>query len=159
MARRILDIYYSTTKKALTDASDSIIARDTYPHVAYREQALARIRLRGYNGTDATAYQGMVSGEEVNAAIDTVFQSGEMVHSTSSAINQAGDWSEADVAKGKLAIRLDCTRATFLTRMGTDGEKIAWFEIQTAASGGTSPQGIFRFPIWTRNTIYTGALS
>jgi len=159
MARRILDIYYSTTKRNLVDSSDNIISSELYPHVAYKEQALARVRLRGFNGTDATVYQGLSSGEVINCAIDTVFQNGEMVNSSSSDVNVSGDWAEADLTKGKFSVRLDCTSATFVSRLGTDEEKNAFFEIHTAASGETATEGIFRMPCLTRNTIYTGDLS
>jgi len=155
MARRIIDIYYNTVKGALTDSGDNIINRDEYPHLAYREQVLARVRLRGYDSTAATAYQAFGANEVVNAAVDTVFQAGEMAFTANADINYAGDWTDADKTKGKLAIRLNCTAATFLSRLGANEEQQAHFEIQTGASGTTTPQSIFRFPVFVRNTVYT----
>lgn len=149
MAKRIIQIYYNTVNRYLTDADDNPIVQDLYPRIFENEKPRVHLTLRGYEGTAATAYQGLSASDTINAALDDDFDGATavMAKTTSASINY-GAWADESKTAGKLAIDMDGSRAEFDAALGTAEEKLCTFEVRAAASGETWPSAVFQMPMY-----------
>lgn len=126
MSRRVIEIYLDIEGSRFIDSDGALVSTNM---VMFRgTEALVQCHLRL---ADGLTYFEPPAGSTWFFAIDDSFTEGhdDYVVSNDSLFNISGDWSDLDVANGKISFRVDTATTQLTTAMGTSSSKEMYGEL------------------------------
>ncbi len=152
--RRIpLSVNSSTQRPVIPDDPETELQSGELPELVAGETVVFCFSFLNPDGT-AVVFSG---GEVFEFSGDSDYnrETGLMFYAGPGQMNLAGDWDEADPAKGKIALRVNCNTENFIAKLGDQKQLPVFLEVRMTAADAVTRSILLRTTATALNTIHT----
>lgn len=150
--RRIpLSVNSSTQRPVMPDEPETELRSGELPELVFGESVVFCLTFLNPDGSAV-----VFSGEEVfelSGDCDYDHETGVMFYAGPDRMNLPGDWVEADPAKGKIALRVNCNTENFAAKLGDQEEIPVFLEVRMTAADAVTRSILLRTTATALNTI------
>lgn len=151
--RRIpLSVNSSTQRPVVPDDPETELRTGELPELVFGESVVFCFSFLNPDGTPV-----VFSGDEVfelSGDSDYDPETGLMLYAGADQMNLEGDWSEADPARGKIALRVSCNTENFAAKLADQERVQLRLEVRMTASDGVTRSILLRSEATALNTIH-----
>lgn len=153
LCRRIpLSVNSSTQRPVIPDDPETELRSGELPELVFGESAIFCFTFLNPDGSPVN-----FSGTEVfelSGDCDYDHETGLMLYAGAENLNLPGDWSEADPASGKIALRVSCNTENFAAKIAGQERLPLYLEVRMTASDGLTRSVLLRTEATALNTIH-----
>ena len=150
--RRIpLSVNSSTQRPVMPDEPETELRSGELPELVLGESVVFCLTFLNPDGSAV-----VFSGDEVfelSGDCDYDHGTGLMFYAGPDRMNLPGDWAEADPAKGKIALRVNCNTENFASKLGDQEEIPVFLEVCMTATDAVTRSILLRTTATALNTI------
>lgn len=150
--RRIpLSVNSSTQRPVMPDEPETELRSSELPELVFGESVVFCLTFLNPDGSAV-----VFSGDEVfelSGDCDYNHETGLMFYAGPDRMNLPGDWVEADPARGKIALRVNCNTENFAAKLGDQEEIPVFLEVRMTAADAVTRSVLLRTTATALNTI------